>query len=174
MGRIRSLKNGRKLTSTGGVTSAIYTRDHEAVNHKGPAALVSHYNNQYDFIYGAFVHFLRTRDPRWHQLMVEAARHTIDIDIYHTDQDKAAYNGGLFWHTDHYKDAASCTHRTYSRQNGGSGYGGGPSNEHNYTSGLLHYYYLTGDPEARLAVLELSKWVVDMDDGSANTSGVGR
>jgi hypothetical protein len=140
--------------------------DHEAVNHKGPAPLISHYNNQYDFIYGAFVHFLRTGDRRWFQLMDQAARHTIDIDIYHTDEDKPAYNRGLFWHTDHYKDAATCTHRTYSRKNGGSDYGGGPSNEHNYSSGLLHYYYLTGDREAFDAVIGLADWVLGMDDGS--------
>lgn len=143
--------------------------DHEAVKYLGPNALISHYNNQYDFIYGAFTHFLRTGDLRWRQLLDEAARHTIDIDIYHTDQDKSAYNHGLFWHTDHYKDSETCTHRTYSQKNSSkSGYGGGPSNEHNYTSGLLHYYYLTGDPEAAAAVMELANWVTNMDDGSQN------
>lgn len=146
--------------------------DHEAVNHKGPGVLVSHYNNQYDFIYGSFFQFLRTGDRRWFQLMSDVARHTIDIDIYHTDEDKAAYSHGLFWHTDHYKDAATCTHRTYSRRNGGRGYGGGPSNEHNYTSGLLHYHYLTGDPEAKDAVLELANWVMGMDDGSQTLLGL--
>jgi PcRGLX-like N-terminal RIFT barrel domain len=147
--------------------------DHEAVNHKGPHRLVSHYNNQYDFIYSALVHFLRTGDRRWYQLMDESARHTIDIDIYHTDEDKPAYNHGLFWHTDHYKGAETCTHRTYSRRNrGGKSYGGGPSNEHNYTSGLLYYYYLTGDAEAADAVLELADWVVGMDEGSRTFLGL--
>ena len=143
------------------------------VHGSGSRALISHYNNQYDFIYGALIHFLRTGDPRWRQLLDEAAHHTIDIDIYHTDQDKAAYSHGLFWHTDHYKDAGTCTHRTYSRQNSGKGgYGGGPSNEHNYTSGLLHYYYLTGDPEAAEAVLELASWVLGMDDGAQTLLGL--
>lgn len=139
--------------------------DHEAVRHKGPRPLVSHYNNQYDFIYGAFLHFLRTGDERWLELMTDAARHTADIDIYHTSEDRAAFNHGLFWHTDHYKPALTCTHRTYSAGNSGGGsYGGGPSNEQNYTSGLLHYYYLTGDEEARAAVLGLADWVIAMDD----------
>jgi hypothetical protein len=143
------------------------------VHDSGSRALISHYNNQYDFIYGALIHFLRAGDPRWRQLLDEAARHTIDIDIYHTDQDKSAYNHGLFWHTDHYKDAGTCAHRTYSRQNSGKGgYGGGPSNEHNYTSGLLHYYYLTGDPEAAEAVLELASWVLGMDDGAQTLLGL--
>lgn len=147
--------------------------DHEAVNHSGPAPLVSHYNNQYDFIYGALAQYLRTGDRRWFQLMRDAARHTIDIDIYHTDGDKPAYNHGLFWHTDHYRDAGAGTHRTYSRKNrGGGNYGGGPSNEHNYTSGLLHYFYLTGDPEAAEAVLELADWVIGMDDGSRTLLGL--
>ena len=53
-----------------------------------------------------------------------------------------------------------------------SNYGGGPCNEHNYTSGLLHYYYLTGDPEARDAVLELAQWVISMDDGSQTLFGL--
>lgn len=146
--------------------------DHEAVHHTGPKPLVSHYNNQYDFIYGALVHFLRTGDASWQRLMEDAACHVMDIDIYHTASDRAAYNGGLFWHTDHYKDAATSSHRTYSRRNGGSGYGGGPSNEHNYTSGLFYYYYLTGDPESAAVLLELARWVIAMDDGSRNLLGL--
>lgn len=140
--------------------------DHEAVRHRGSKPLVAHYNNQYDFVYASLVHHLRTGDVRWRRLMEDAARHTIDIDIYHTDADRPAYNRGLFWHTDHYMDAATCTHRTYSRRNAVGAYGGGPSNEHNYTTGLLHYYYLTGDPEAAAAVRELADWVKGMDDGA--------
>lgn len=146
--------------------------DHEAVHHAGPKPLVSHYNNQYDFIYGALVQFLRTGDARWRRLMEDAACHVTDIDIYHTTADRAAYNGGLFWHTDHYKDAATSSHRCYSRRNGGSGYGGGPSSEHNYSSGLFYYYYLTGDPESAGAVIDLAKWVIAMDDGSRHLFGL--
>ena len=141
--------------------------DHEAVRHSGPEPFVSHYNNQYDFIYGAAYHFMRSGAASWYELMRDAARHTIDIDIYHTNEDRSNFNGGLFWHTDHYKPAATCTHRTYSRANSqGRDYGGGPSNEHNYTSGLLHYYYLTGDPQAAGAVRGLADWVCAMDDGA--------
>ena len=146
--------------------------DHEAIHHRGPKPMVAHYNNQYDFIYAALVQFLRSGDSRWQRLMEAAAQHTIDIDIYHTDQDKAAYNHGLFWHTDHYKDAATCTHRTYSRKNAAGAYGGGPSNEHNYTSGLLHYYFVTGDSEAANAVVELADWVIGMDDGARTILGL--
>jgi hypothetical protein len=51
-------------------------------------------------------------------------------------------------------------------------YGGGPSNEHNYTSGLLHYYYLTGDQEAADAVRELAEWVLGMDEGARTLFGL--
>jgi hypothetical protein len=141
--------------------------DHEAVGWTGSRPMVSHYNNQYDFILAAGVNYLRSGDARWRALGFDAARHTIDIDIYHTTEDRPAYNGGLFWHTEHYRDAATCTHRSYSRRNGGGGgYGGGPANEHNYTSGLTLYHCLTGDPEARRAVLGLADWVIAMDDGA--------
>src|SRR4029077_10235142 len=63
--------------------------DHEAVFQKGPTPLVSHYNNQYDAVAGLAYQYLRSGDVRWFQQMDELAWHVIDIDIYHTDQDKA-------------------------------------------------------------------------------------
>jgi hypothetical protein len=149
--------------------------DHEAIGHAGNSPLVAHYNNQYDVIYGALLQYLRGGDKRWFETGSDLARHVIDIDIYHTDQDRPAYNGGLFWHTDHYLDAGTATHRTYSKANlnerpAGS-YGGGPCNEHNYTSGLLHYYYLTGDETARQAVFGLADWVINMDAASPGLIG---
>ena len=141
--------------------------DHEAMMHKGETPLVSHYNNQYDFIYGGLVNYLRTGDQRWRELAMDLALHVIDVDIYHTDEDKPAYNNGLFWHTDHYLDAGTATHRSYTRKslNFNKTYGGGPSNENNYTSGLLLFYYLTGNLSAYDAVIALSDWVLKMDDG---------
>jgi hypothetical protein len=150
--------------------------DHEGAFYVGPAPVISHYNNQYDVVYGLILQYLRTGDTRWQDLFNPLARHVIDVDIYHTNKDRPLYNGGLFWLTDHYKDAAICTHRTYSRANcpAGdlSGYGGGPSNEHNYTGGLLHYYYLTGDSQARDAVIGLADWVIAMDDSSESLLGL--
>jgi hypothetical protein len=150
--------------------------DHEAVGHQGVFPLVSHYNNQYDAIYGMLVQYLRSGDVRWFRLAHDLARHVIDIDIYHTREDRPAYNGGLFWHTDHYADAATATHRTYSRATrearGGDRYGGGPSNEHNYTTGLLHYYFITGDAAAREAVCTLADWVMGMDKGARSLLSV--
>lgn len=148
--------------------------DHEGAYYKGPAPVVSHYNNQYDVIFGALLQYYRTSDPRWLDICDPLARHVIDIDIYHTSKDRAAFNGGLFWHTDHYKHVGTATHRAYSRINqpAGKPYGGGPCNEHNYTTGLLHYYYHTGDPLAREAVLSLANWVLSMDDGRCTIFGL--
>lgn len=141
--------------------------DHEAVQHTGKEPFISHYNNQYDFVYGACLHHLRTGDRRWWNLAAPAARHMVDIDIYHTQEDRAAYNGGLFWHSDHYLPAKTASHRAYSRKNKtSSDYGGGTSNEQLYSSGLALYYFLTGDSLAKEAVLELAEFVLQMDDGS--------
>jgi hypothetical protein len=142
--------------------------DHEAAFYQGPPPVISHYNNQYDFLYGSILQYFRTGHTAWFELADPLARHVVDIDIYHTNQDRAVYNGGMFWHTDHYRDASTCTHRAYSQANRGpasSSYGGGPCNEHNYTTGLLHYFFLTGDREAREAVIGLADWVIGMDEG---------
>ena len=135
--------------------------DHESVGQAEP--IVSHYNNQYDAIGGMATRFLMTGDHRWFTLADELAAHVTDIDLYHSTEDRAAYSGGYFWHTQHYTPANTATHRAYSKR-GTSG--GGPSNEHNYTSGLMLHYFLTGAESSREAVLQLADWVLDMDDGT--------
>ena len=102
--------------------------------------------------------------------MNELAQHVIDIDLYNTDEDKAAYNHGLFWHTYHYVDADTGTHRTYPKRGrippkGTPVPGGGPANEQNYAHGLMLCYYLTGNKQARDAAVRCAQWVIDMDDG---------
>ena len=139
--------------------------DHEAVFHKGPSRLVSHYNNQYDPIAGCATQFLRSGDWRWWLLMHELALHVRDIDVYHTDDDKSAYNHGLFWHTYHYVDAGTSTHRAYPSGNKKVRGGGGPGGGQNYATGLLLHYYLTGDSSSRETVIELAHWTIEMDDG---------
>jgi hypothetical protein len=137
--------------------------DHEAVFHKGPTPLVSHYNNQYDPVAGFAYQYLRSGDVRWLRHMEELAAHVIDIDLYHTDDDKTAYNHGQFWHTYHYVDADTGTHRSYPRA--AKVCGGGPANEQSYATGLLLHHFLTGSTAAREAVLALGRWVIDIDDG---------
>ncbi|MGH9408847.1 MAG: hypothetical protein ACRD1V_05270, partial [Vicinamibacterales bacterium] len=138
--------------------------DHEAVRHAGPTPIVSHYNNQYDPIAAFAMHFMRTGDQRWKELGDDLAAHVADIDIYHTQSDRSAYNGGLFWHTAHYVDAGRSTHRGYPKAPGV--WGGGPASEHDYSTGLMLQYFLTGDERYREAVLGLAQWVRDLDDGS--------
>jgi len=143
--------------------------DHEAMGYKGVAPLVSHYNNQYDLIHSFLIQYARRGDVRWFTLASDLARHVMDIDIYHTEEDRYVYNKGLFWHTNHFMHAATATHRCFSqghvRDGKHGGYGGGPSMDNNYTSGLLQYYYMTGDHAACDAVLDLAGWVLHSLEG---------
>lgn len=145
--------------------------DHEAVFHTGKEEFVSHYNNQYDIIKGALIQFMRTGEADWFRLADEVARHVSDIDIYHTVQDRYEYNHGMFWHTDHHLDAATCTHRGVSRKHQESKdprlVGAGPSYSHNYPTGLLYHYWLTGSPRSRESVLALGDNVFAGVEGSA-------
>ena len=123
---------------------------------------ISHYNNQYDPVYGFARQFALTGDRRWFELMNDLARHVTDIDIYHTDEDRTEYNNGLFWHTDHYLDAHTATHRTFTRHNTTTSTGetgGGPGAEHCYTTGLLYHYWMTGNEDSAEAVLKLAQWL---------------
>lgn len=137
--------------------------DHEAIGQPESPTFISHYNNQYDPIYGSLIQFLSTSNPDWAAIAEPLAQHVMDIDIYNTQLDKPEYNGGLFWHTDHYLPAATCTHRTYSVfhesvYDGHQG-GGGPGGQHCYTSGLALYSLVYGDPRAKEKVLQLTNWI---------------
>lgn len=145
--------------------------DHETARHTGKELFASHYNNQYDPVYGFLRQFLVSGDQRWFELASDLAGHVIDIDIYHTEEDKAEYNGGLFWHTDHYLKAFTSTHRTYSRLQGNDAHedrvgGGGPGGQHCYTTGIALYYLLTGDENYKQAVLTLTKWITHVYEGT--------
>ena len=136
--------------------------DHETWNQRFTGIFVSHYNNQYDPIYGFARQYLQTGDPRWFELMSDLARHVMDIDVYKTEMDRPEYNHGLFWHTDHYVQAHTATHRTYSRHQRSDRHeprGGGPGGQHCYTSGLRLYHQLTGDVRARQTVFDLTRWM---------------
>lgn len=143
--------------------------DHEAIGHPEGMPLVSHYNNQYDLIFSFFRQFIRTGDEPWFSLMDDLARHVVDIDIYDTTRDREEYNKGMFWHTNHYIDAATSTHRSISKEHlrvPDPRYGGGgPGLEHNYATGLMFQYFLTGNTLSKETVLDLADWAM------ANTSG---
>ena len=141
--------------------------DHEAIHE--PGRLVSHYNNQYDPIAGFAYQFMRSGDVRWWRQMLQLARHVVDIDIYHTNRDRQAYNHGLFWHTAHYIDAGTSTHRSYPRAAGVLG--GGPASDHNYTTGLMLHYFMTASSLSRAAVIDLATFVIDREHPSATRFG---
>jgi hypothetical protein len=145
--------------------------DHETEGYQGNEIFVSHYNNQYDPIYGFLRQYALTGNRQWFELADDLANHVNDIDIYHTSHDKDEYNGGLFWHTDHYLDAGTSSHRSFSKYQESSAYighahGGGPGVQHCYTTGLLYHYLLTGNDASRRSVLQLADWVTNAFEGS--------
>lgn len=163
--------------------------DHEAIGSPIEDPLISHNNNQYDCTLAFAIQYLRTEDNRWLDLMVPMADHAWDIDTYHTDQDKLLYNGGLFWPTYHYADAHTSTHRSYPRQlktskifeagkdlesMGETGatlekqyaIGGGPAASHNYNTGWMLAYYITGKERYREAAVNAAQYVLKIDDGN--------
>jgi hypothetical protein len=145
--------------------------DHETAGYNGGDIFVSHYNNQYDPIYGFLRQYLTTGNTKWFELADDLATHVKDIDIYHTSLDKNEYNGGLFWHTDHYLQAFTSSHRSYSKYQASDAYqdhagGGGPGGQHCYTTGLYLHYCLTGNHTSKDAVLTLSNWISHIYEGS--------
>lgn len=135
-----------------------------------PESLISHYNNQYDILYSSLIQFARTKNKRWLELASNLATHIMDIDIYRTENDRAEYNNGLFWHTNHFLDAATATHRSMSKEHiritGASNYGGGPSLEHLYINGLITYHLFTGDTLARDTAIKMGDIVLRQLYGS--------
>lgn len=128
--------------------------DHESANNTENQHFISHYNNQYDILQSAILHFWMTGDPEWYKLSFNLADHISDIDIYHTDKDRFEFNKGLFWHTSHYTDAQTASHRCYSAKHSNSNsYGGGPSLQHLYLGGL----FLAGYMRANTHLLDSAK-----------------
>lgn len=146
--------------------------DHEAVRHTKTTPFISHYNNQYDLLYSCILQYIKKSDLSFLELANDQAHHIRDIDIYWTNLDRKEYNGGMHWHTNHHLDAETCTHRSFSEKHIAAlnidpkYYGGGPSPEHNYTTGLLFHYYISGDVFSKECVLQLADWVVNMISGS--------
>jgi hypothetical protein len=146
--------------------------DHEAVNAPKNSYFISHYNNQYDPLMGMTLQFLHHGELKWLELLRPLNQHIQDIDIYDTQEDKAEYNGGLMWHTDHYLSAETCTHRSNSKYHtyayDGFLGGGGPGGQQCYTTGLTLQYWLFGDDEAKAKVVQLCSWIRNCYDGSGS------
>lgn len=146
--------------------------DHECHGLPEQPYFISHYNNQYDPLMGMTLQYLHDGNTAWLDLIQPLNKHVQDIDIYDTEQDKAEYNGGLFWHTNHYLPAETCSHRSYSKYHTAvyDGYqgGGGPGGQHCYTTGLALQYHLFGDQQAKQKVEQLCAWVRCFYNGSGS------
>ena len=146
--------------------------DHEAVNAPEKTYFISHYNNQYDPLMGMTLQYLHSANPKWLELIHPLNQHIQDIDIYDTTEDKAEYNGGLMWHTDHYLSAETSTHRSNSKYHEAAyeGFlgGGGPGGQHCYTTGLALQYRLFGDESAKAKVIQLCNWIRCFYNGSGS------
>jgi hypothetical protein len=146
--------------------------DHEAVNSPKNSYFISHYNNQYDPLMGMTLQFLHYGELKWLELLRPLNQHIQDIDIYDTQEDKAEYNGGLMWHTDHYLSAQTSTHRSNSKYHTAvyEGFlgGGGPGGQHCYTTGLTLQYWFFGDDEAKEKVAQLCIWIRNIYKGSGS------
>lgn len=150
--------------------------DHERGDTPQDTDFVSHYNNQYDPICGMLCQWVSTGDKRWKTLADDLAKHVANIDVYHTKLDKPEYAGGLFWHTDHYVQAYTATHRTYSTLQPKDVYqdhagGGGPGGQHCYTNGLLLHYYLSGSETSKQALLSICDWITRYYEGDGTLVG---
>jgi hypothetical protein len=151
--------------------------DHEAAEYNGDDVFVSHYNNQYDPLFGFMKQWLLTQNTIFKVLAEDLFDHIVNIDIYHTEHDKPEYNQGLFWHTDHYVPAKTATHRTYSKHQEMGVYvdhagGGGPGAHHCYSSGLALYYLMTGDERAKRATVGLGQWMRNIYEGDGTFLGL--
>jgi hypothetical protein len=150
--------------------------DHERGNIPHDESFVSHYNNQYDPISGMLCQWFCSGNIKWKRLADNLAKHVANIDVYHTSLDKPEYSGGLFWHTDHYVQAYTATHRTYSVLQPNDVYqdhagGGGPGGQHCYTNGLLFHYYLTGSTTSKSALLSICEWIERYYEGDGTLVG---
>ncbi len=150
--------------------------DHERGKISHDSSFVSHYNNQYDPIFGMLCQWLCSGNNKWKTLADDLAKHVANIDVYHTALDKPEYAGGMFWHTDHYVQAYTATHRTYSVLQPNDVYqdhagGGGPGGQHCYTNGLLFHYYLTGSTTSKSALLSICEWIERYYEGDGTLVG---
>lgn len=151
--------------------------DHEAAHFKGDGIFVSHYNNQYDPLFGFLKLWLLTGKCQYKALADNLFEHIINIDIYHTSADKPEYNNGMFWHTDHYVAAETASHRTYSKHQASDVYvdhagGGGPGSHHCYSTGLAYYYLLSGNQQAKQVTLGLADWMQCIYEGDGTLLGL--
>jgi hypothetical protein len=92
--------------------------------------------NHYDWSYGLYLHFMRTGHLPFANLARVMARHEIDLDLYHTNRDSAAFNYQKNWES---RPSHNSPNNTFG--------GGRPS--HTWVQGYALHWLLTGDPRGR-------------------------
>ena len=93
-------------------------------------------NNEYDFPHQMFLLFAKTGERRFRDVGLVAAQHWIDVDFCHYSDDPMKM-GGQPIHT--------AGHVT-----------GGVTPSHEWTEGLLDFYYMTGKAEAREKAISIA------------------
>lgn len=104
--------------------------------------LYSPYGHKYDSLRGIINQAYRNQDNEtWWELAASGARHTMDIDIFHTDirgynSARGWWQGGGFGHCYHDEDSRTNPHRNYCN----------PLTQHTYgTAGSFLYAFMSGD-----------------------------
>ena len=161
-------------TSTAGGISATSTAITRPSCTTGPAPFVSHYNNQYDPVAGfalpvpahAATSAVAAADGRARRA---CRRHR---HLSHRPRQSRVQRRAVLAHRIHYVDAGHCDAPLLSARDP-SVCGGGPSAEHNYTTGLMLHHSLTGDPLSRETAIGLARWVIDDGRRHADRSSAG-
>ncbi|MGQ9737749.1 MAG: exo-rhamnogalacturonan lyase family protein [Armatimonadota bacterium] len=110
-------------------------------------------NNYYDAMMGFFAEYLMSGDRRWFDRGEETTLHVMDIDQNHYDQSHPENVGGI--------------HAYNSPNHTQGGYWDAMLRQ---GAGFATYYRLTGDPDAREALLMLADFIVRNRRGLGSTS----
>lgn len=140
---------------------------------------ISNYNNQYDPAWGAWRQCGRSGRLEICALALSMSRHLADIDVYHTEGDRAVYNGGQFWHTTHDTPAGRSSHRSYPRLSESARCtrftSGGPGLGQLYLEGLVQGWLWSGEQSLHhaaetLGQFMLNRWRLDPRDREPRAS----
>lgn len=114
--------------------------------------------NHYDWSYGMLLHFLRTGRLEFFDAARVFARHEIDFDLYHTNENGTAYNYQKHWES-------RPSHETADNVFGP----GRPS--HSWLQGNALYWLLTGDPRGYDCYVEMIEGIRQYVYESFNNEG---
>ncbi|MBI1851340.1 MAG: DNRLRE domain-containing protein [Planctomycetes bacterium] len=115
-------------------------------------------NNEFDFSWILLLGYVRrpAHDVRYWELGQAAARHLMDVDIYHTGRDIFWANHGMKKH-----DAS-----------GSIDHGRDPNLSHFWIDGLILYYWMTGDEAARDSMNEIGQWLKNREEDPVHAPGL--